>query len=246
MRQSPSTGKVNCRIIDFVDSTNRVAGVVSTPTLFGLDPEELIDGKVHSHFVNTVLISHVDESVETLEARAQIAILQDAGDEKATSDSRDDIPDPKYITYVDYENPFALVDSCSGAPHVSKLSVNAWVGCGDDIYILECLGKGYIRVERVAADEGNFDDSCCNPFSHVPLRTAYTLSCDIYRGNDAYTVCEGVQIITIHAEKADHDCGDAQRCNSRLRHLCCAKGSSWIIGIRVYLRLYTRHDISDS
>jgi ATP-dependent helicase IRC3 len=44
MRQSPGTGKENCRIIDFVDTTNRVAGVVSTPTLFGLDPSEVIDG----------------------------------------------------------------------------------------------------------------------------------------------------------------------------------------------------------
>lgn len=45
MRQSPGTGKEDCRIIDFVDSTNRVAGVISTPTLFGLDPGEVIDGK---------------------------------------------------------------------------------------------------------------------------------------------------------------------------------------------------------
>ena len=47
MRQSPSTGKVDCHIIDFVDSTNRVAGVVSIPTLFGLDPGEVIDGKMY-------------------------------------------------------------------------------------------------------------------------------------------------------------------------------------------------------
>jgi ATP-dependent helicase IRC3 len=37
---------------------------------------------------------------------------------------------------------------------VAKLSPNAWVGCGNDIYILECLGKGYIRIESVPADEG--------------------------------------------------------------------------------------------
>lgn len=45
MRLSPSTGKQDCRIIDFVDSTSRVAGVVSVPTLFGLSPGEIdIDG----------------------------------------------------------------------------------------------------------------------------------------------------------------------------------------------------------
>ncbi|KAG1757630.1 P-loop containing nucleoside triphosphate hydrolase protein [Suillus lakei] len=187
MRQSPSTGKVDCHIIDFVDSTNRVAGVVSTPTLFGLDPEELID----------------DESTERLEARAHIAILQDAGDEQALVDSRDDIPDPKYITYVDYQNPFALVDGCSGAPHVAKLSINAWVGCGDDIYTLECLGKGYIRIERVSADEEkptHYRATFTEATMHMPsakvfkvspfmrkrlIMTAETLS-DAIRGCDTY------------------------------------------------------------
>lgn len=45
MRLSPATGKEDCHIIDFVDSTSRVPGVVSTPTLFGLDPAEVIDGQ---------------------------------------------------------------------------------------------------------------------------------------------------------------------------------------------------------
>lgn len=51
MRLSPASGKEDCRIIDFVDSTNRVAGIISTPTLFGLDPSEVIDGKIsrYSH-----------------------------------------------------------------------------------------------------------------------------------------------------------------------------------------------------
>ena len=44
MRLSPATGKDDCHIIDFVDSMSRVPGVVSTPTLFGLDPAEIIDG----------------------------------------------------------------------------------------------------------------------------------------------------------------------------------------------------------
>lgn len=41
MRLSPSTGKEDCRIIDFVDSTSKVNGVVSVPTLFGLNPGEI-------------------------------------------------------------------------------------------------------------------------------------------------------------------------------------------------------------
>ncbi len=41
MRLSPGTGKQDCHIIDFVDSMKRVVGMVSVPTLFGLDPTTL-------------------------------------------------------------------------------------------------------------------------------------------------------------------------------------------------------------
>lgn len=45
MRLSPSTGKEDCRIIDIVDSQQRVGGVISVPTLLGLDPSTLNEGK---------------------------------------------------------------------------------------------------------------------------------------------------------------------------------------------------------
>ncbi|KAK7059006.1 putative ATP-dependent helicase IRC3 [Paramarasmius palmivorus] len=129
MRLSPDTGKEDCRIIDLVDSLSRVAGVVSTPTLFGLEPDEIaID----------------DEPFKSLEARAAA---------KIAADSQDDVPTPTSVTYTDYEDPFSFVEDSSGAPHIAKISPHAWVGCGDDVYILECLGKGYIRVEPVIDNE---------------------------------------------------------------------------------------------
>lgn len=87
-----------------------------------------------------------------MEERAANAIADD--DIAGRSDTYNKVPDPKSVTYTDYENPFSLVDQSSGAPHIAKLSSNAWVGCGDDIYVLECLGKGHIRVEPVQANEG--------------------------------------------------------------------------------------------
>lgn len=46
MRLSVESGKTDCMIIDFVDSMNRMDGVMSTPALFGLDPGEIdIDGQ---------------------------------------------------------------------------------------------------------------------------------------------------------------------------------------------------------
>lgn len=49
MRLSPDTGKKDCQIIDFVDIGGRAPGLVSTPTLFGLDPSEIVDGNSHSY-----------------------------------------------------------------------------------------------------------------------------------------------------------------------------------------------------
>lgn len=88
-----------------------------------------------------------DETPESLEEKSAVQI--------ASQSDVDDIPDPTSVTYTDYEDPFAFVSKFSGlSPHISKLSTYAWVGCGDDVYVLECLGKGFIRVERVEVTNG--------------------------------------------------------------------------------------------
>lgn len=181
MRRSPETGKEDCRIIDFVESTKRVTGVVSTPTLFGLDPGEItID----------------DETTESLERRAAKLIAVD---------SVDDIPEPKSVTYIDHEDPFSLVGESEGAPHIATLSQNAWVGCGGDVYVLECLGKGYMRIEPAKVQEGEkthfegrfvpamLDKLTASSFHLSPFMrsrkvlTAENLS-DAVRGCDTYVI----------------------------------------------------------
>jgi hypothetical protein len=44
----------------------------------------------------------------------------------------------------------------------------------------------------------------------MPLRQACTLSRDIYRGDHAYPVCQGIESLTIHAEKGHYDRGDTR------------------------------------
>lgn len=68
----------------------------------------------------------------------------------------DDIPEPTAVTYIDFDNPFNLFQDASGAPHVFKLSRFAWVSCGGDNYVLECLGKGYIKIGCVLDDESKY------------------------------------------------------------------------------------------
>ncbi|KAL5519063.1 IRC3 [Sanghuangporus vaninii] len=144
MRLSPQTGKEDCHIIDFVDSTSRVPGIVSTPTLFGLSPDEIIE----------------DEAPEDLEERAA-RLFEDSDAEEVDEDDTSTqgfdsvaIPDPTSVTYIDYDNPFDLVQDGSGAPHVINISRFGWVGCGGDIYVLECMGKGYIKIEPGVDNDG--------------------------------------------------------------------------------------------
>lgn len=98
---------------------------------------------------NWMFIVETDASIADLRARTDLINIPVKSD-------YDTIPEPTSVTYLDYDNPFAMVDSFSGAPHISRLSPNAWVGCGSDIYVLECLGKGYVQIEPNPQGEGEY------------------------------------------------------------------------------------------
>jgi ATP-dependent helicase IRC3 len=97
-----------------------------------------------------------DEPLESLRERAQ---EQNKGTDLESvpeeADISPDIPPPESVTYVDYDNPFALIgESCGTTPFIHQLSSLAWVGVGGDIYVLECLGAGFIRVEPLTDPNG--------------------------------------------------------------------------------------------
>lgn len=59
MRLSPHTGKDGCRLIDFVDSHNRVGEDLAVhPSLFGLDPNMIDEDSGESLTVHTS-IAHI-------------------------------------------------------------------------------------------------------------------------------------------------------------------------------------------
>ena len=66
------------------------------------------------------------------------------------------IPSPRAVKYIDHEDPFILVDQGSGDPNLRQFTRNAWVSCGGGVYVLECLGKGYIRITPLE-EEGEGD-----------------------------------------------------------------------------------------
>ena len=122
-----------------------------------------------------IFMAETDASISDLTAKA--------GSVSSTPVKSDCIPDPTSITYLDYDDPFAMVDSFSGAPYISRLSPNAWVGCGSNIYVLECLGKGYIRIEPNLEGEGEF--RYIN-WGQNAYQTCSVLPCHIHRGDYAF------------------------------------------------------------
>ncbi|KAN0060153.1 putative ATP-dependent helicase IRC3 [Thecaphora frezii] len=139
LRLSPKTGKKDCLILDIVGNIEK--GVVCTPTLFGLDPDEMIE----------------DESVEALQERAEAAKAegldgrQGQGQGQAEEDALS-LQSPTKLVYIDYEDPFELHRAMQVRSRiVETMSPNAWVDCGAQTYILDVPRYGFVRVERVEA-----------------------------------------------------------------------------------------------
>ena len=120
---------------------------------------------IRSPVFNTLTLG-LDASVQELEERAEAANREELSVPHAhpTGDNRPSVPDPKSVTYVDYDNPFALFnESIEASRHMAQLSKNAWVDCGKGIYVLECLGKGHIRIEPVSDGERNRRQTTISP-----------------------------------------------------------------------------------
>lgn len=120
---------------------------MSTPTLFGLSPELIIKGafnivvKVNDLTVTTMSI---DESVDDLLAYKEV---DESSPIPISPSEMAAVPDPGYVTYIDYDDPFVLMNEKLHSPHIVTLSTFAWVDCGDHHYVLECLGKGFMKIE---------------------------------------------------------------------------------------------------
>lgn len=121
LRKHP--GKTNCHVIDMVASLK--TGIVTTPTLFGLDPHELVEG------VDADAMVEMKERKEEQQQREQLPEL--TGD----------------VTFTDYENVYDLLEDTSGDRHIRAISPFAWIDIGGDRYILPS-GKGeFLQLRKV-------------------------------------------------------------------------------------------------
>lgn len=134
-------GKYNCHVIDMVASLQ--VGVVTTPTLFGLDPNATItEAKVNE------LKSEVDhnEREGAQEVKAMVSEDNPTSEEHVARRS---------LTFTDYESVYDLIDDTSGERFIRKISALAWVLVGEQRYILSIPNGSYITIEKNTQENPN-------------------------------------------------------------------------------------------
>jgi ATP-dependent helicase IRC3 len=132
MRLHPE--KKDCHIIDMVASLE--TGIVTTPTLFGLDPSELVDS---ANVKDMRVLQDRKKAEELRNQRASKSL------EIASVPSQ---PASNNVTFTDYDSVFDLIADTSGERSVRAFSPHAWVSVGLDHYILSSPSSSYLKIEK--------------------------------------------------------------------------------------------------
>jgi ATP-dependent helicase IRC3 len=130
-------GKENCHVIDMVATLH--TGVLSTPTLFGLDPDEVL---------NETSATDAEAMREHTPAPEDSTCLT----EGQLSGREDDIN----VTFTKYDSIFDLLMDEKPDQHIRALSPHAWVRLDTDRYVL--AGKhGWVTIDRSGTElEGSY------------------------------------------------------------------------------------------
>ncbi|KAI6244996.1 putative mitochondrial ATP-dependent helicase irc3 [Erysiphe necator] len=139
MRLSP--GKQNCHIIDMVANFER--GIVTTPTLFGLDPHVLVEE------ADPKDLRKLKEKIEKEEARQIIEQESDSTDKKSVKMASSNTK----ITFTDYMSVHDLISDTSTEIFIRKISPFSWVSVGSDRYILSHINGSYLSLEYSTTDD---------------------------------------------------------------------------------------------
>ncbi|EHA52180.1 hypothetical protein MCOR27_000326 [Pyricularia oryzae] len=140
MRLHP--GKKNCQIIDMVSSLE--TGIVTTPTLFGLDPGELVNNAT------------VDQLRDLQEQKAAEGTKTGTANDLGPAHKKPKSVNISSLAFTEYESVLDLISDTSGEKHIRSLSEYCWVEIGRDRYVLSGPGGTFLRIEKLAAEAEGF------------------------------------------------------------------------------------------
>lgn len=187
MRLHP--GKKDCHIIDMVASLE--TGIITTPTLFGLDPSELL---------NNARI----EDMKSLQERKEAEEKRTQGIEHGSTVVPASLPAvSRTITFTDYDSVFDLIEDTAGEEHIRKISPHAWVNVAEDRYILTSTGT-YLKLERLTNSKASTNDFvitetvALRPVPGAAVKAPYRKPREIAR---ALTFADAVHAADTYAQK---------------------------------------------
>ncbi|CAK7197889.1 Putative ATP-dependent helicase IRC3 [Sporothrix eucalyptigena] len=138
-------GKTNCHVIDMVSSLE--TGIVTTPTLFGLDPGELLSG------------ASIEEMAALKEYRAAEAARDNVFKQgslftanRPGSPSTANQAAVTSVRFTEYDSVLDLISDTSGEKHIRALSQHSWVQVGKDRYVLTGPTGTYLRIEKMGIE----------------------------------------------------------------------------------------------
>ncbi|VBB77077.1 Putative ATP-dependent helicase IRC3 [Podospora comata] len=132
-------GKENCHVIDMVASLD--VGIITTPTLFGLDPDELVAEKTGGELL--ALAREEREKKETAEGREK-RMSKAAKKACPTGESYK-------VAFTEYDSVFDLISDAAGEKHIRAISQNAWVQVNPNKYVLS-TDRDVMRLEKEVAE----------------------------------------------------------------------------------------------
>jgi ATP-dependent helicase IRC3 len=131
-------GKENCHVVDFVASLS--TGVVSTPTLFGLDPAEIVEN------LDSKAMAELKERKEK-EAEREVLTSQPVHNSVSRKL-------PMTVTFTDYDSVHDLIADTAGDQYIRRISEYAWVNAGDNRFVLTTNSGHYLIIEPPEAEGG--------------------------------------------------------------------------------------------
>ncbi|KAL4905176.1 hypothetical protein BDW74DRAFT_185251 [Aspergillus multicolor] len=129
-------GKKDCHIIDMVATLD--TGVISTPTLFGLHPDEVLEKAT------------AKEMKEKRTAEEESSQLNNT----SLAESERPMPDDIKLTFTKYDTIYDLIHDMKSERHIRSISQYAWVRVGEKKYILSG-GTGWLTLEQQDPTEPN-------------------------------------------------------------------------------------------
>lgn len=140
MRLHP--GKTNCHVIDMVSSLE--SGVVTTPTLFGLDPAELVR-------------EAGPEDLKTLRERKEVESLrQERVADLPAGLGPDSSPDVHNVTFTHFDSIHDLIKDTSRERHIRSISSLSWVFVGKNRFVLAGRDGGYVTIDGTSSPNSRY------------------------------------------------------------------------------------------